>query len=206
MHPAWRRELMRCLTHWNVSPTIVGLSSGWQLFLSSSCICPSVILFSLFITTVVVPLSSFLRIISLLLISSLRARSSPGGRLFLGLTSGVPQALFWLLLSKSQEQLTVESVESNWISREMDVAQYFGHDRYIEGASFWQIGWSLKLSGALSGFLSWQVLEWISNFERVNWSALQSIVCLRGFWCVALKIPHPPPPHHFSNGPSLNFL
>ena len=51
-------------------------------------------LFSLFITTVVVPLSSFLRIISLLLISSLRARSSPGGRLFLGLTSGVPQALF----------------------------------------------------------------------------------------------------------------
>ena len=30
----------------------------------------------------------------LLLISSLRARSSPGGRLFLGLTSEVPQALF----------------------------------------------------------------------------------------------------------------
>ena len=87
------------------------------------------------------PLSFFLRIISLLLISSLRARSSPGGRLFLGLTSGVPQALFCgLLLSKSQEQLTVESVESNWISCEMDVAQYFGHDRYIEGASFWQIG------------------------------------------------------------------
>ena len=54
----------------------------------------------------------------------------------------------------SQEQLTVESVESNWISREMDVAQYFGHDRYIEGASFWQIGRSLKLAGALSGFLS----------------------------------------------------
>ena len=50
------------------------------------------------------------------------------------------QALLLTFLSKSQEQLTVEPVESNWISREMDVAQYFGHDVYIEGASFWQIG------------------------------------------------------------------
>ena len=62
-------------------------------------ICPSLILFSLFITTVVVPLSAFLRIISLLLISSLRARCSPGGRLFLGLTSGV-SASFILTSSK----------------------------------------------------------------------------------------------------------
>ena len=73
--------------------------------------------------------------------SSLRTRCSPGDRLFLGLTSGVSTS-FILTSSncKSQEHLTVESVESNWISREMDVAQYFGHDRYIEGASFWQIG------------------------------------------------------------------
>ena len=91
------------------------------------------------------PLSAFLRIISLLLIRSLRARCSLGGRLFLGLTSGV-SASFILTSSKSskssesQEQLTVELVESNRISHEMDVAQYFGHDRYIEGASFWQIG------------------------------------------------------------------
>ena len=43
---------------------------------SSNCFCLSLILFSLFITTVAVPLSAFLRIISLLLtlISSLRAR------------------------------------------------------------------------------------------------------------------------------------
>ena len=55
--------------------------------------------------------------------------------------SGVSASfIFLLLLSKSQEQLTVESVESNWISREMDVAQYFCHDKYIEGASFLQIG------------------------------------------------------------------
>ena len=87
------------------------------------------------------PLSSFLRIISLLLISSLRARRSPGGRLFLGLTSGVSASFIFLLFrSKSQEQLTVESVESNWISREMDVAHYFCHDKYIKGSSFWQIG------------------------------------------------------------------
>ena len=46
----------------------------------------------------------------------------------------------FLLLSKSQEQLIVESVESNWISREMDADQYFCHDKHIEGASFWQIG------------------------------------------------------------------
>ena len=83
------------------------------------------------------PLSAFLRIISLLLISSWRARCSPVGRLFLALTSGVSSSF---ILTSSQEQLTVESAESNWISREMDVAQYFGHDRYIEGASFWQVG------------------------------------------------------------------
>ena len=104
------------------------------------------------------PLSSFLRIISLLLVSSLRARSSPGGRLFLGLTSGVPQALFRLLLSKSQEQLTVESVESNWISREMDVAQYFGHDRRILLANWlkseisWRLIWFSFMTGVGMNF------------------------------------------------------
>ena len=43
--------------------------------------------------------TAFLRIISLLLISSLRARCSSGGRLFLGLTSGV-SASFILTSSK----------------------------------------------------------------------------------------------------------
>ena len=86
------------------------------------------------------PLSAFLRIISLLLISSLRARCSPGGRLFLGLTSGVSASFILTSSKESQEQPTVESVESKWISRETDVAHYLGHDRYIEGTSFWQIG------------------------------------------------------------------
>ena len=85
---------MRCLTRWNVSLTIVCLVADNYFY-----ICPSLILFSLFITTVVVPLSAFLRIISLLLISSLRARCSPAGRLFLGLTSGV-SASFILTSSK----------------------------------------------------------------------------------------------------------
>ena len=49
--------------------------------------------------TVVVPLSAFLRIISLLLMSSLRAHSLPGGRLLLGLTSEV-SASFILTSSK----------------------------------------------------------------------------------------------------------
>ena len=55
-----------------------------SFFSSSSSICPSLILSSVFIMTVVVPLSAFLTLILVFCLSSLIACRSLKGRLFLG--------------------------------------------------------------------------------------------------------------------------
>ena len=62
----------------------MGDARGLYLSLLSSRVWPSLILSCVFMTTVVVPLSAFLRLISVSCFRALRASRSAGGRLFFG--------------------------------------------------------------------------------------------------------------------------
>ena len=62
----------------------MGDARGLQLSLLSGRVWPSLILSYMYMTTVLVPLSAFLRFISVSRFRALRAPRSAGGRLFFG--------------------------------------------------------------------------------------------------------------------------
>ena len=80
----WCNRLMRSLTFSCLVFTIVALRRS-SCFLLSSCTLASYILSALFMITVVVPLSAFLRFIAGLFFNSFTALTSLRDRLFLGL-------------------------------------------------------------------------------------------------------------------------